>query len=423
MILKLDQLPYQTLIFFELIKIHPILTSQQVQHFIEQSPEILFDYLKKIPLVHSEEIFASIMTNVSNVSMKFPNQDYILTIYKHFLLFSLKDHSHIRFIFQSNIQWFINTLKSMKGDQLDLALLGINLLLFRFFNSYSNILLECENFNELIYENLNRIKDKIAFIDIFLYSLDPENRICPFEKLIQLENLQKIKFPPPSPSFAFRIVPIFIKALMKVSIENNNKEEEESTVFISPVLRHLMKSISPLFKNYKMVKFLTSISDSENLFQLIKYAEKDEECFRFLSLILGFSCNSKIFNLFFNSISQDLTKTLKFLSFVAESSQLVNDFLYVTREISMPLSSSSTSIAVWVRPISGISPLFQMNANKVNISMRISPTIFYPSIAQEFELPPSIDGWYFITLSFFQFNILLLPHLNVQLSPTAPTIG
>lgn len=396
MLTKLPKLPYQALIFFELINVHPGLTIQQVNHLITQSPEILFNYMKKIPLDCSEDIFASMMDNIASIPFEFPNKDFILIIYKHILLFSLEDHSHIRFMFQSNVQWFHQTLKKMKGDRLDVALFGINLLMLRSFNSYSNIFLECENLSELILDTLNRFNDKYLFIDAFFYALDPENTKCPFEEIIQLEVLKTLKFPPPSTSFIYHIVPVFLRSLLL------SCSSEDSS------LKHLIRCIIPLYKNFKLNKFLSSISNSDNLNHLVKLAMNDDEVFEFVSLTLGYSCNFDVFHELFNSISQDLNKTLNFFAFLSESSQLVTEFLYVNQEIPMPLSSSSTSIAMWIRPISGISPLLQITANRVNISMRISPESFYPSEIQEIKLPTSIDGWYFITMTFFQFNTLLI---------------
>ncbi|OHT13967.1 Beige/BEACH domain containing protein [Tritrichomonas foetus] len=443
-LLEIQRLPFQVLKFFKLIEAYPILSQPQLFHFISECPDILFDYIKSSPPESINEMWKTIMAHVHQIPMLFPHHDVLLSIYKNFFLLTIQDSAYINLISQPNIEWFQQFINSMTGDPRDIALFGIYLLFLRCFDVISMRALNDANLYAAIETAMEKTNDKIAFADVIFFSFDL-SRKCPFESLTNFDEITEISFPPPSPAFIFRIVPILINAIMKVSTDAITKSNHPNNqgilstssissptvsprssksfsclssseddflsineeLVISSFVKYIIENLLPMYENDELVVFLYSISTAQNLMPFLDFALSDEKCFVFLARALGLSCPFLVFQKFFKKISSDLPKTINFLSNLVEYSQIVTDYIYVTNEIPMNLSTSSTTIALWVRPHAK-STLLSLVSNKCEFSVIISKTTINVPHHQEIQLPPKIGGWLMICFTFLSSNTLLV---------------
>ena len=442
--LTLKIIPLQALDFFKEYSIFPIFTPFQISYFVETCPGIFFNFIKNYSKENLIDIWNIIMVNASCLPMLYPNKLNILTIYKHFLMFVVssfeKDSKvEIQNIFESiiskkNIEWFQQFISTMSGDINDIQLFFMFLLLLRSFDHLSRVFILKNRFNNLkdpanFFEDcINKIlisfvhhTEKMLFLNSVFYSITLNNNtkenIHIFEDIIHLLEIENFKFPI-SPTFLYIIAPILIKSIINSVIISHE--------FLT--LKYVIDKVLQLFKSEQYNSFLYSLSTEEFLNCLSSFYFNEDEnftnikviksikksCFSLIARAVGASCPYQAFQTFYSNISNNLEKTIKFLSKASKNILIVDDYIHIMNEIYIKLSSSSTIVMMWVRPIFDAQKarIFSITSNKTYLEVYLT----YNSLilcdkensAQEIKLPPKIGGWLMITFYFISSNTLII---------------
>ncbi|EAX93633.1 Beige/BEACH domain containing protein [Trichomonas vaginalis G3] len=469
-VFKLKNIPLSALKLVLLTNSQVPLTFKHIYNLSQKSPNLVFDYLSRLTESDGISAWYQILSKISMMEVNIQTREFLINCYEYYLIACHNNPIYISAIQSSGtMEWFIEVIGKMTDSMYHITIFSLFLLLFRSFGQTAKFISSYNEFQVEFESSLQRINNKILYYDAVLWILD-EKRSCPFKNFLNSEELEKIKFPPPSSPFVFEFIPIVLTTLMKIAvadstpknipqspttlrmnlglerthsqvkllldvtddedksdneksdtplkltneisneITNEGKDEIENmsiicpvelnTIQIKPLLSFFLENLIPMYENDSTSFLIHSLSSSQVLLPLLPLAEKNDLCFQFLTRSLALSCPFPVFAAFYEQISYDFKKILEFLASLAEYSQLVTDFLYITSPIPLATTVPCNTICLWVRPLSE-SNILTITTKFNDLTLRLSSeNLSVVSQNAKLKLPQKIGGWIMISAIF-----------------------
>lgn len=425
----------------------------QMVSFLSICPALLFEYFST--LMEDEKVGAWYLLLVKG-RHEIKDMFDTLTVFSNFFAAIKSDPNLLAVVVPSEfLEWSASLISRMTGRKEELAVFGIYLLFVRCFDEIARKVVETTQVVAACDQLIHKAEDKIELADVIFWSLDP-SRKCSFKELVDVRDDIFADIPPPSSAFVFQIVPCLLNVLIPVAIEESTPKEclkertpvrliakQESThtqvklvlddadlllgddeeaikdlstrfvddgasvctgkmddLVVEPFLAFLVETLTAMYDKEELLAFLYCISSSIILLPLLPFVNGNTACYKFFVRALGLSCPFPVFEAYFAQINSDIQKTIQFLSSLAEYSQLVSDFLYVTSEIPLAIGSPVSSIVVWLRPLSLSRVLTLRDSKNGDFWIGADKSRIRFSNGKEIEMPPKIGGWIMLCISY-----------------------
>lgn len=471
LVFKSKDVPFSALKLVLLTDSQILLTFQQIYSFYTQGSAFLFEYILRLSETDSLNTWKLILSKISQMEVNMQTREFIISCYENYLIACHSNAIYTTAIQSSGtIEWFASFTKTMADSIYHIAIFSLFILFFRSFAEMAKQISNFPDFQQDFENAINKSREKQLFYEAIFWLLD-SSRERPFDKVVNFQEIMKIKFQAPSSPFVFEVVPTILNTLLKIAIadstpkdlpksptprrmsyelerthsqvklllddtnddnvtEFNESDDEanlsiicpvelENTIKIKPLLTMFLTNMIPMYEVDSLSFLIHSLSSSQCLLPIVPFAEKNDLCFRFLTRALALSCPFHVFATFYEKISHDFKKTLDFLAGLAEYSQLVTDFLYITSPIPLSTTIQCSTLLLWVRPLID-SNILTIQTKFGDLMINMSPTeIKFPINGSKMNLPPKIGGWIMLSI-IFSGNVI---HITANAMPIKLTYG